>query len=94
MQNTKIMKALNKYKTENMNKYGILSLGVFGSVARGDTNETSDINVVIDLKEPDLFKMVHIKDELEALLHKNVDIVRNRKTMNPYLKKRIERDAV
>ena len=35
-----------------------------------------------------MFMLVHIKEELQNLFHKNVDIVRLRERMNPYLKKK------
>ncbi|MBN1351631.1 nucleotidyltransferase family protein [candidate division KSB1 bacterium] len=85
---------LKKYKSENAEKYGIHNLGIFGSFARGEATEESDVDIVIETAEPDLFKLVHIKDELEELLHVTVDIVRNRSKMNPYLKKRISKDAI
>jgi hypothetical protein len=54
----------------------------------------SDIDIVIETLEPDLFKIIHIKEELEEIFHRSVDIVRKREKMNPYLKKRIEKDAI
>jgi len=38
--------------------------------------------------------MVHIKDELEAEYKTKVDVIHYRDRMNPFLKKRIDRDAV
>ena len=94
MTRSQILKILKKYKREKANKYGINNLGIFGSFSRDEGKDDSDVDVIIELAVPDLFKLVHIKYELEDLLHKNVDIVRNREKMNPYLKKRIEKDAV
>lgn len=94
MTRSEILKILKKYKIENAEKYGINNLGLFGSCSKGEGNIESDIDIVIETDEPDIFKRVHIKNELEKLLHKSIDIVRNRETMNPYLKKRIEKDAI
>jgi len=41
-----------------------------------------------------MFALVHIKDELQKLLSSSIDIVRIRDKMNPYLKKRIEKEAI
>jgi predicted nucleotidyltransferase len=90
----KILEILKRYKNENATKYGINKLGVFGSFSKGEERENSDIDIVIEMTEPDIFKMVHIKNDLEKLFRKTVDLVRNRERMNPYLKKRIEKDAV
>jgi uncharacterized protein len=94
MTKIEILRILKNYKDENAEKYGINSLGIFGSFSRDEEEEKSDIDIVIETREPDLFKMVHIKEELEELLKKPVDIVRKRAQMNPYLKKRIEQDAI
>jgi hypothetical protein len=89
-----ILNLLAQYKKNNHEKYGIENIGIFGSVARGDTTELSDVDVCIQTKIPDMFMLVHIKDELQNLFHKSVDIVRLRERMNPYLKKRIEKEAI
>jgi uncharacterized protein len=93
MKTPEIFQILKQYKTENSEKYGINNIGIFGSYSQGRAAENSDIDVVVDIKYPDLYTLVHIKEELEELFNKSVDIVRNRENMNPYLKKRIERDA-
>ena len=40
-----IIEILRDYKARSAEKYGIETLGLFGSVARGEQNEKSDINV-------------------------------------------------
>ena len=52
------------------------------------------MDVVIEIEKPDIFLLVHIKEELEQLLNTKVDVVRNRPKMNPYLKKHIEHEAI
>jgi len=85
---------LREYKATNENIYGIRRLGLFGSAARGEMHEDSDIDVVVELKEPDLFILADIKTDLEEQLGMRVDIVRHRKDMNINLKRRISREAV
>jgi uncharacterized protein len=74
--------------------YGVTKLGIFGSIARNEANETSDVDVVVEMKKPDLFYIVHIKEELGEALHCPVDIIHYRKRMNTFLKKRINNDAI
>lgn len=52
------------------------SVRVFGSVARGDAGEDSDIDLLVDF-EPDssLFDVLHLTEELEQLLGHRVDVV-------------------
>ena len=73
--------------------YGVSRLGLFGSVARGDARDDSDIDVVVEMAKPDLFAMVHVKAALETVFARAVDVVRYRAKMNPYLRARIEREA-
>ncbi|WP_446010988.1 nucleotidyltransferase family protein [Candidatus Electrothrix sp.] len=48
-------------------KYGINNIGIFGSYFTGQATDKSDIDV-IETVNPDLYTLVHIKEELEALL--------------------------
>jgi predicted nucleotidyltransferase len=89
-----ILEKLKNYKQEFERKYGIKKIGVFGSVARNEANENSDIDIVIEMSEPDMFFAVHIKEILEIDFKRPVDIVRYRSMMNKYLKNRIDREAL
>ena len=75
-------------------QYGVTDLGVFGSVAHDEAHPDSDVDIVVRMREPKLFFMVHIKDTLDEVFQRPVDIIQYRETMNPFLKKRIDRDAV
>ena len=85
---------LRSYKDELEERYGVTSLGIFGSVAREQSTDASDVDVVITMRTPNLFKMVHIKEVLENALHEHVDLVHYRVNMNQFLKSRIDRDAI
>ncbi len=89
-----LLQTLEDYKNINKNKYGIISMGLFGSCARNQATEFSDVDIVIKIEIPDPFTVVHIKEELEEKLHLPVDIIRLRKKMNPFLRDRIEKEAV
>ena len=89
-----IIKRLKKFKEENQSKYHIKRLGIFGSVARNTAVSKSDIDIVVSLSKQDLFEIIGIKQDLEENLHSTVDIVSYRKKMNPFLKKRIDKEAV
>jgi predicted nucleotidyltransferase len=89
-----IIQILRDYKKEFAEQYSILAIGVFGSVAREEAGEDSDVDVVIRISKPDLFMLVGIKNELEERLHRPVDIVTYRESMNKFLKRRIDGEAV
>ncbi|MFZ5994401.1 MAG: nucleotidyltransferase family protein [Thermodesulfobacteriota bacterium] len=94
MERDEIIQALRGFVEINRDKYEIIRIGVFGSAARGNMNEQSDIDVVVELGKPDLFYLVGIKQDLEEKFHRPVDIVRYRDRMNAFLKKRIDKEAV
>ncbi len=89
-----LLSVLGDYKSQNAERYGIIRLGVFGSFARDEATVISDVDIVLQTKTPDPYNIVHIKEELEKQLDLPVDIVRFREKMNPYLKQRIEQEAV
>ena len=89
----KILKVLGAHKAELVHDYNLLKLGVFGSVARGEAKERSDIDIVVETKIPDLLRMVNLKEDLEEILHEKVDLIRYRQNMNALLKKRIDNEA-
>ncbi len=94
MKRDQIIEILHRYKKEFADQYGILSIGVFGSVGRDEAGDDSDVDVVIRIVEPDLFTLVGIKNDLEERLRRPVDLVTYRERMNQFLKKRIDSEAV
>ena len=88
-----ILQELRNHLPQFERLYGVTRIGVFGSVARDEPRKNSDIDVVVEMKEPDLFYLVHIKETLEKDLQRPVDVIRYRDKMNPYLKTRIDREA-
>lgn len=74
-------------------RFGVSSLRVFGSVARNQHTEESDVDVCVDMP-PRLFKLVGLGSYLEELLGCHVDVIRNHSNMNPLLKSEIENDGI
>ncbi len=74
--------------------YGITRMGIFGSVARGETNDTSDIDIYYEGEPLSLFQIAALKEELEELVEQPVDLVRMRKSMNRLLKNSIVKDGI
>jgi predicted nucleotidyltransferase len=89
-----IIEILRRYKKEFAGQYGIVEIGVFGSVARDEVVEDSDVDVVIRILKPELFMLVGIKNELEERLHRSVDLVTYRGNINKFLKNRIDGEVV
>ena len=89
-----ILKILKAYKDEFAEQYSIKEIGVFGSVARNENGDDSDIDVVVHIQKPDLFILSGIKQDLEERFKKPVDVITYRENMNQFLKKRIDQESV
>ena len=69
-----------------------VQIGIFGSAARGDNTEKSDVDILYRLKNSiGLLNLVRIKNSLEEKLNKKVDLV-SEKYINPQLKPHIMND--
>ena len=79
-----IIEILRDYKARSAEKYGIETLGLFGSVARGEQNEKSDIDVFIKLRKTSYYTLMDIKDDLITL----------HETMRALFRRKIEQDAI
>jgi uncharacterized protein len=79
---------------------GIASLSLFGSTARGDEQETSDVDVLVRL-EPDPARdgfayfgfMEQLAHRLEAIVHRHVDVIVE-PVLKPGLRREVEKDRV
>jgi uncharacterized protein len=75
MNRAEILEIIRKYKQENSEKYGIDAICLFGSYARDMSFEDSDVDIVIETREPDLYKMVYIKEDLKKRIEQDVEYV-------------------
>ena len=91
---TEYMNILRDYMAKNASKYSITRMGIFGSVARGERTEDSDVDVYLETSKPSMFALVHIKDDLQTLFGCNVDIVRLRDHMDSFLRNQIEKEGI
>lgn len=89
-----IINLLKDFKSKQAAGYGILKIGIFGSVARGEQCEDSDVDIYVEGELKGLFALGGIKSELEELLGCRVDIVRLRDRMDAFLKKRIREEGL
>ena len=88
-----VLRILGSHRGELADRYGVTRLGIFGSVARNEASDDSDVDIVVETQVPDLLMMVNLKEDIEQLLQRKVDLVRYRVRMNPFLKKRIDNEA-
>lgn len=87
------IKLLKKYMTILKDKYGITSLSLFGSTARGEQTDISDIDLFVETQTANPFLLQDAKEFLEKEMGTSVDIIRNHENLNPRLRKRILKDS-
>jgi len=72
-----------------LKRYGIRRASVFGSFARGEEREDSDIDILVEFEEgKSLLDLVGLKMDLEEALGRKVDVL-TYKSLHPLLKDRI-----
>ena len=85
---------LAAFKKTSGEQFGITKLGIFGSVARQENTEESDIDIIVEVEKPTLSLMYELKESLKALFKCEVDLVRFRPTLRPLFKSNILNDVV
>lgn len=90
-----VLAALRANRRRLADCYGVRDLLLFGSVARGEATDTSDVDLIVEF-DPDritLTSFLDFTDELEALLHRRVDVVSLAK-LTPRLRAHVEAEAL
>lgn len=88
-----ILQKLREHKPELQRKYPVAKLGVFGSYARGDATERSDIDIAVEITGPMGLNFIAMADEIEALFGIKTDVVPSRSIKKEYLPY-VEKDIV
>jgi predicted nucleotidyltransferase len=70
-----IKKAIKDHRQQLRETFKVENIALFGSYVRGDQNEKSDLDVLIEFREPVGFLFIHLADFLEELLGVEVDLV-------------------
>lgn len=75
-------------------KYGATKLRVFGSMARGEERPESDLDIIVEMeKGSSLLDIIAIKQDIEELLGRKVDVV-TEASISPYIRNTVLREAV
>ena len=92
-----LSKTLKNSREEILNiagKYGAKNIRVFGSVARGEEKQGSDIDIIVEMKQgSSLLDIIAIKQDIEDLLGRKVDVI-TEASISPYIRTEILREAV
>jgi uncharacterized protein len=82
------------FKERHGDDYRLVASGYFGSYARDEANDESDVDIVFDTDEPNLFLTAMLRQDLEAWIGRPIDVLQSRGLTNTRLRERIEREAV
>ena len=88
------LQQLRQFKQQYSLEYGIECIGIFGSVARGEQSENSDIDIYYEGKSLGLKSLVEFPMLLEKFLGTPVDVVRKHDNLRPSFEKRIMQDII
>ena len=66
---------LRELKPELERRFGVRRIGVFGSVARGEEDAGSDVDILVELAEPIGWELLDLRERLEEVLGRHVDLV-------------------
>ena len=86
-----IIAKLQQHKGELVEKYGLSQMAIFGSYACKQQKENSDVDILVEFKQPIGLKFIDLAEELEQILSLKVDLV-SKKGMKEKYYKSIESD--
>ncbi|HNP59706.1 MAG TPA: nucleotidyltransferase family protein [Nitrospirales bacterium] len=94
MNHTNLLSLLTNGREEIVRRFGIKKLGIFGSAARDEMHEGSDIDVLVEFQSSPTFDAyMDLKFYLEDLFHSSVDLVIE-DTVKPRMRPLIEKDLI
>ncbi len=85
---------LRQHRQELEHKFKVKEIGIFGSYVRGEQKKRSDIDILVEFKEPiSLFEFMDLEGYLEKLLGTKVDLV-SKKALKPRIGEHIMKEVV
>jgi hypothetical protein len=90
----KIIELIRKNKDSLKNTYNIEKIGIFGSFAKDNQNDSSDIDILVEFSEPiGYFKFIELEQFLEKVLGKKVDLA-TKNSLKLSIKKEVLKDTI
>ena len=89
-----ILSMLRVYYLCNKSSLGIERIGLFGSFARDEGRDDSDIDIIVSLTKPDLFQYATISRQLETVFGRHIDLVSSKSIFPEAFKRRLEKEVI
>lgn len=70
-----LKKIINQHRDILEQRYKVARIALFGSCVRGEQTDASDIDILVEFKEPVGFTFIHLADFLEDLFQTKVDLI-------------------
>jgi len=94
MNKQRVLTLLSQHRDEIAKKFAVKHLALFGSTARGEAREDSDVDVLVEFEGPATFDgYMGLKFYLEDLFHAKVDLV-TEDAVKPRMRPIIEKDMI
>lgn len=85
---------LKKHKEELKEKYGVKEIGIFGSYVRGEQDDESDVDILVEFEKPIGFiRFMKLENSLSELLGVKVELV-TKKALKPYIGQQILQEVI
>jgi len=88
-----VLNILKAHEKEIKKKFGVRNIGIFGSYARGEEKETSDVDVLVEFEEPTFRNFMGLVFFLEDIFGREVDLVTT-KGLSPYIRPHVEKEVI
>lgn len=87
------IETLKAHAPKLQSEFGISSMRLFGSVARNEHREGSDIDLFVTMP-PHFYNHIAAAQYLEQILGCSVDLIQDHANLRPFFRKQIERDGI
>lgn len=94
MKSFEIVEILKNDKKFLYDNFGVISIALFGSMAKNNNNSESDIDFFVELKTPSYNSLMNLYTFLELKFDSKIDIVRKGPHLSENFIKSIEKDLI
>lgn len=88
-----IIDILKSHEREIKEKFGVRRIGLFGSFARGEQKDTSDVDILVEFEEPTFDNFMNLAFFLEDLFGRRVELV-TPDSLSPYIAPYVKKEVV
>jgi uncharacterized protein len=88
----RLIDILKMHEQEIKYRFGVKHIGLFGSFARGEEKDTSDVDILVEFEKPSFDNFMDLSFFLEDLLGRRVDLVTTG-GLSPYIRPAVEKEV-